>query len=454
MQNLSTEQLEQQLKLLEAQRDAMLEAGGQYDLRRGRPSLEQLALSHALDNCLNNQYVSSSGIDARLYGREPHGITEMRALFADVLDVAPEQTLVYGNSSLQLIYFAILFAWLEGASAKTLPWSELGGDKNKRSKVRFLCPVPGYDRHFRICERLGIDMQPIAMDEHGPDMDAVEKAVRDTHTKGLFCVPRFSNPSGLVYSQKTVERIARLGQIAAPDFRIFWDNAYALHAFDAQAEPLHPIMPLCREYGTEDSVFLCTSTSKISLSGAGVAAVASSQGNIERYLEQLSVTSIGSDHVNQLRHARVFTDIGVLQKHMEKHAAILRPKFELLERCLCEGLEAETNESAYGSWSQPRGGYFVLFHAHPGCAEEIVRTSASIGLHLTPAGATHPYGKDPNNSEIRLAPTALELDELAEAMRRFTVCAKLVSVRHALNARLGQSYDSGRVGVSKIPVER
>ena len=425
MQHLPTKEATARLRLLEAQFQKERADSCGYDLRRGRPSIEQLDLIAGLDGCLKGDYRTLSGLDTRIYGQDRYGIAEARKLFSDILGTHPEQTLVYGNSSLQLIYFCMLFAWLHGVSEDSMPWSQ---HAKKHEAPQFLCPVPGYDRHFAICETLGISMQAVAMNADGPDMDAVEEMVRNPRVKGMLCVPRFSNPSGIVYSDDTVERIARLGLIAAPDFRVLWDNAYAVHELHADATKLRPIMPLCEKYSTEDMLWLFFSTSKVSLSGAGIAGMASSKQNIEYMARQLSITSIGSDRVNQLRHMRVFPDAQSIYQHMALHAKILMPKFKLVERVLRDNLPTDKTQ---GYWSKPQGGYFTLFYAPAGHASEIAQVCKEMKVLITPAGITHPYRKDPEDSMLRLAPTALALEELEHAMRRFALAVQLVCARRA-----------------------
>lgn len=438
MKDSPIQKLQAQLPVLDSQYQQAQQSKASYDLRRGRPSLQQLNLSNALDGCLNADFSTPNSIDARLYGQEPYGIREARHLFAEMLDVSPEQTLVYGNSSLQLIYFSILFSWLHGVSNDSEPWSRQGNSAENRNTPRILCPVPGYDRHFGICERLGIGMQAVPMNAHGPDMDIVEESVRDPLVKGLFCVPRFSNPSGIVYSDETVARIARLGQISAKDFRIFWDNAYAMHELYADAPKLRPIMPLCEQYNTVDNVLLFLSTSKISFSGAGIAAAAGSEKNMDYLMHQLRVISIGSDRVNQLRHVRLFKNARGIAKHLSLHAKIVLPKFELVKKILRTGLnsdgdgDGDGNQSIYGHWTEPTGGYFMLFYTLPGCAQEITRVAKDMGLYLTPANSMYPYGKDHEDNALRLAPTELETKELSHAMRLFVLAVKLVSTRYML----------------------
>ena len=415
-------ELEASIAQLEADYKAERDRDRIFNLTRGRPSIEQLQLSVALDGSLNGDYCCDSGEDARLYSKTVYGIDEAREFFAAVLGVRPEETMVNGNSSLQLIYFAMLFAWLYGSDGEH-PWRH-------QKDVRILCPVPGYDRHFRICEELGFIMTPIQMDEHGPDMDQVEHEVRDHQVKALLCVPRFSNPSGIVYSPETISRLARLNRRAAEDFRIIYDNAYAFHALTPTAAELPSLMEQCRQNGSQDLPLMFGSTSKITFSGSGIAAMAASTSNLQRFAGHLSATTIGPDRVNQLRHLRFLPDIQALQAHMHRHADIVAPRFELVQRRLREEFG---NNDTWGRWSEPTGGYFVLFNTLPGLAREVVRLAREAGLRLTPAGATWPKGLDPHDSDIRIAPTAPEVSQLDAALSVFGICVKLATSRQALN---------------------
>ena len=416
------EQLQQQETALRAEHKP-LPHGVQLDLTRGKPCREQLCLSAAMDGILAGDYSAESGLDTRAYGGPMEGLPEARRLFAEILGLRPQEILVGGNSSLQLIYLSILFAWLHGVGDGSLPWREQG-------RIRLLCPVPGYDRHFRICETLGIDMESVPLGDNGPDMDAVEAAVKDPAVKGIFCVPRFSNPSGIVYDEDTVERMAQLGRSAASDFRIFWDNAYAFHAMHSDAPQLPCLMERCRKHGTENSLLLFYSTSKITFAGAGIAVLGTSEAGIEQFAKRLQVITIGNDKVNQLRHVRFIKDAAHLHQHMQRHAEILRPKFQLVLDALHSGLDAGGSD---GSWTEPKGGYFVLFKTRPGLAAEVVRLAAEAGLLLTPAGVMHPLGKDPQDSCIRIAPTAPTLEELASAMDIFVHSVKLAGIRQQKN---------------------
>ena len=394
------------------------------DLTRGKPGTEQVALSDALDGILDGNYLARDGSDSRNYGGID-GLPEARELFAGVLGIAPEETMVAGNSSLTLMYQTIDFALTEGLRGPGSAWGN-------RDTVRFLCPAPGYDRHFAICEHLGIEMIPVPMLDTGPDMDVVEALVQeDQDIKGMWCVPRFANPTGCVYSDQTVDRIAALGNIATGHFLVMWDNAYAVHTLYEDAPPLASIARFCRSHGTLDSVFQFGSTSKITFAGAGVAFLGSSAGNLAALRHHLAFQMIGPDKVNQLRHVRFLRDDENLAAHMDRHAALIRPRFEVV----LDTLEKELGATGMGSWTAPRGGYFISFDTLPGLAREVVRLADDIGVKLTPAGATWPYGEDPQDSNIRLAPTYPALGDVQATVEAFVVCVQLATV----NQRLGRA---------------
>ncbi|WP_444887011.1 aminotransferase class I/II-fold pyridoxal phosphate-dependent enzyme [Microbulbifer sp. JMSA008] len=389
------------------------------DITRGKPSTEQLNLSDKLDGILCNDYRAAGGTDTRNYGGLI-GLTSARELGADMLQVPTEEVIAAGNSSLTLMYHAVLTGYLFGFAGNT-PWRELKAPK-------FLCPVPGYDRHFSICAQLGIGMVSIPMNDQGPNMDLVEKYIReDNEIIGIWCVPKYSNPSGITYSDETVERLAQLGQIANPGFRIFWDNAYAVHDLGHYVS-LASIRAATLENDTVDSVLQFASTSKVSHAGAGVAFVSASGANLQSLQQQMQTMTIGPDKVNQLRHSRFFTEFTTLKEHMRKHANILKPKFD----CVLEHLHNGLAEMDLGQWEKPQGGYFVSFNTRKGCAKAVVKLAAEAGVKLTPAGATFPYGKDPEDSNIRIAPSFPPLEELDTAMSVFVLCVKLASVRQKL----------------------
>ncbi len=398
------------------------DAGLKLDLTRGKPSAEQLSLSDALDGILEGNYRDSSGTDLRNYGGLD-GIPEAKALFSEMMQVDAGEILVGGNSSLTLMYFAALFAHYQGVTDSESAWIKQG------EKVKFLAPVPGYDRHFSICEQLGIEMIPVNLSDTGPDMDQVEQLVaQDPLIKGIWCVPRFSNPSGCVYSSETVKRLAELPKIAGEHFRVFCDNAYAVHTIEADAPELDNVMDCFKQAGTADALYLFGSTSKITFAGAGVSFVAMSAANLQRFKQQLVISQIGPDKINQLRHTKFLGDTDGLRRHMQGHAALLKPRFDIVLRHLREGL----GDLGIASWTEPKGGYFVSFDTRPGLAQKVVELAASAGVVLTPAGATYPYGKDPQDTNIRLAPSFPSLEEIDSAMQVFVCCVKLATVQQML----------------------
>ncbi len=410
--------LEQEL----AARHATLQASGlALDLTRGKPSSEQLDLADALDGVLQGNYRDASGTDLRNYGGLD-GIAEAKALFAPLLQVPAANVIVGGNSSLSMMYQALLYCMHFGLSGPASAWSKSG-------PVKFICPVPGYDRHFTACIHLGIELLTVPLTGKGPDMDAVEALIdADPAIRGIWCVPRFSHPTGEVYDAATVDRIAALGKRAHKDFRVFWDDAYAVHAFDAAAPTLPSLWSACEAASTTDSVLLFGSTSKITHAGAGVAFMAASASNLAAIREHLGFSSIGPDKVNQMRHVRLLRDAAGLCAHMDKHAELLAPRFAAVLRAL----EQELAGAGMGEWLRPQGGYFVSFDARPGLAREVVRLAAEAGVKLTPAGATFPYGRDPADRNIRIAPSFPSLQDIKAAMEVFVVCVKLASVRQKL----------------------
>ena len=419
------EQLQKWQQEFSAQHDAFKANGLNLDLTRGKPSASQLDLANMLDGALDGNYIADEGTDTRNYGGLV-GLPGMRALGAEILGVNPSEVIVGGNSSLTLMYLNILFSWQFGDGSETPAWKNEGA-------IKFLCPVPGYDRHFSICEEFGIEMITVGMDENGPDMDQVESLIaNDPSIKGIWCVPKYSNPTGCVYSEATVERLAKLGTIASPNFRVFYDNAYAVHDISDPAPELPNIMEYCRKYGTENSVLQFTSTSKVTFAGAGVAFMASSEGNIASFQKHLGIASIGPDKVNQLRHLKVIKNLADLKSHMKKHAELLRPRFS----CVLEHLEKNFAESDLAQWNAPKGGYFISFDTRPGLASEVIRLSAEAGVKLTPAGATFPYGKDPDDKNIRLAPSFPSVEDIDAAMAIFCNSVKLASVQKKLSDQL------------------
>lgn len=392
------------------------------DMSRGKPSAKQLDVSLGLLDTINSSsdLKALDGTDCRNYG-VLDGIPEAKKLMADMMGTTPDHVIVYGNASLNIMYDQISRAYTHGILGNT-PWCKL-------DKVKFLCPVPGYDRHFAITERFGIEMINIPMSESGPDMGMVEEYVsKDASVKGIWCVPKYSNPQGYTYSEETVKRMAAL-KPAAEDFRIFWDNAYVIHdLYDDNKDEIADIISECEKAGNPDMVFEFASTSKVSFPGSGIAALATSANNIADIKKQLTIQTIGHDKLNQLRHVRFFKDINGLKEHMRKHAEFMRPKFEAVESVL----EEELGGLGIGSWTEPKGGYFISFEAMDGCAKAIVAKCKEAGVKLTGAGATFPYGNDPKDSNIRIAPSFPTPEEMKQAADLFVLCVKLVSVEKLL----------------------
>ncbi len=389
------------------------------DMSRGKPSPEQLDLSMGMMDVLDSHadLRCADGADCRNYG-VMDGIPEAKDLLADIMEVSPQNIIIFGNSSLNVMFDFVSRSYTHGVMDST-PWCKL-------PEVKFLCVVPGYDRHFKITEYFGIKMINIPMLPTGPDMDMVEELVsKDDSIKGIWCVPKYSNPTGNSYDDETVRRFARL-RPAATDFRIYWDNAYTVHhLYDHDQDHLIEILAECKRAGNPDLVYKFASTSKISFPGSGIAMCAASLNNLEDIKKQVETQTIGPDKVNQLRHVRFFKDIHGVMEHMRKHAELMRPKFEVVE----EIFERELGGLDIGSWTKPRGGYFISFDSLPGCAKEIVDMAKKAGVKLTPAGAAFPYGKDPEDKNIRIAPSYPSYDEMKTAAELFTLCVKLVSLK-------------------------
>lgn len=420
--DLTKKELTELKASLEAQFEDKKALGLKLDMSRGKPSTAQLSVSQPILDVLNSKtpMVASDGMDCRNYGGLT-GIPEAKKLMADMMGTTPEHIIIGGNASLTLMFDTVSRAYTHGLLGET-PWCRL-------NQVKFLCPVPGYDRHFSITEHFGIEMINIPMTEDGPDMDMVEELVaKDASVKGIWCVPKYSNPQGICYSDETVRRFAALNP-AAKDFRIYWDNAYAIHHLyaDKQIEILD-IISECEKAGHPDMVFEFASTSKVSFSGSGVAAIAASQANLDDMERHLTIQTIGYDKVNQLRHVLFFKDMAGLNAHMLKHADEMRPKFETVLAIL----DKELSGLGIASWRKPLGGYFISFEAMEGCAKAIVAKCQEAGVVLTGAGATYPYKKDPKDSNIRLAPSFPTIDELTKAAELFVLCVKLVSVEKLL----------------------
>lgn len=417
-QEMTKEELLLEKAALEKQFEEIKALNLKLDMSRGKPSAEQLDLSMGILDAIDSEtaLISENGTDLRNYG-VLDGIPEAKRLLAEMLGCSEKNVIVYGNSSLNIMYDQISRAMVLGICGNT-PWCKL-------DKVKFLCPVPGYDRHFAITELFGIEMINIPLYEDGPDMDMVEEYVNnDPAVKGIWCVPKYSNPSGVSYSDETVLRFARL-KPAAPDFRIFWDNAYSIHhLYDDKSDIILEILNECIKAGNPDMVFKFISTSKVSFPGSGIAALAASEGNLEDAKKYMAMQTIGHDKLNQLRHVRYFGDMHGMYNHMRKHADILRPKFEMVE----EVLEKEMGGLGIGEWTKPLGGYFISFEAMEGCAKAIVAKAKEAGLVMTKAGATYPYGKDPKDSNIRIAPSFPTVEELKIASEVFVLSVKLVSI--------------------------
>ena len=423
---MTREELLKEKEALEEQYNEIRKKGLKLDMSRGKPSQEQLELSHEMMDVLHSGcfFLDETGTDCRNYGILT-GIPEAKRLMGAMSEVEPDDMIIFGNSSLNIMFDTISRSYTHGVCGCT-PWC-------RQDKVKFLCPVPGYDRHFRITEFFGIEMINIPMTPEGPDMDLVEKYVNgDPAVKGIWCVPKYSNPQGYSYSDETVRRFAALTP-AAEDFRIYWDNAYSIHhLYDDPEEQtiILEILDECRKAGHPDIVYKFISTSKVTFPGSGLAAVAASKKNLKDIEKYMTVQTIGHDKLNQLRHVRFFGNMANMHAHMQKHADILRPKFEAVEEALHEALDG----LEIGSWTEPRGGYFISFDSLPGCARAIVEKCAAAGVKMTPAGATYPYGKDPEDSNIRIAPSYPELRELKKAAKIFTVSVKLASVEKLLGA--------------------
>lgn len=420
---MSAEELVSLETELEEKFEEAKKKGLKLDMSRGKQSTAQLDMTMSIMNVFDSDSVlkTEDGVDCRNYGLMD-GIPEVKKLLGDMMGVPAQNVLVYGNSSLSVMYDAISHSVTHGVMGST-PWCKL-------DKVKFLCPVPGYDRHFKITEYFGIEMINIPMTSEGPDMDLVEKYVNgDEAVKGIWCVPKYSNPQGISYSDETVRRFANL-KPAAKDFRIYWDNAYAVHhLYDDRQDEILEILSECEKAGNPDIVFEFCSTSKVSFAGGGIAGMAASKANLDYIREGMTVRTIGYDKVNQLRHVKYFKDINGIREHMKKHAEIIRPKFE----AVLQVLDNELGGLGIGEWNKPVGGYFISFEAMEGCAKAIVTKCKEAGVVMTGAGATYPYGKDPKDSNIRIAPTFPTPEEMAEATDLFVLCVKLVSVKKLLN---------------------
>jgi len=387
------------------------------DMTRGKPCSEQLDLAMGLFDCAGySHYAAEDGSDCRNYGGLD-GLAEAKALFSELMEVAADEIIIGGNSSLNMMHDAFMRAMVNGVTENSSPWKLL-------PKVKFLCPSPGYDRHFFVCQYLGIEMITIDMNADGPDMDTVENLVAaDESIKGIWCVPKYSNPTGVVYSDSVVDRLANM-KTKADDFIIFWDNAYTVHHLGEKPGRLKNILTACKQTGHPDRVLIFGSTSKISFASAGLAMMAGSKANMDRARKQISFQTIGPDKLNQLRHVRFFKNMAGIEDHMKKHAAILKPKFDAVQ----SALETELGEKNIASWSKPTGGYFVSLDTLEGCAGPVIQMAAEAGVKLTPAGSTFPYMQDPLNRNIRLAPSFPPLEDIRLAMELVGICIQLVSI--------------------------
>ncbi|MCI9100176.1 MAG: aminotransferase class I/II-fold pyridoxal phosphate-dependent enzyme [Lachnospiraceae bacterium] len=416
---MNTEELLALKEELTAEFEDIKSRGASMDMSRGKPGEDQLALSMGMLDVLDSSSdMKSQGTDTRNYG-QMDGLLEMKKLLADMVETDPENVIVYGNASLNIMFDTVSRSMTHGVMGST-PWCRL-------DRVKFLCPVPGYDRHFSITEYFGIEMIPVEMTENGPDMDTVEKLVEgDEAVKGMWCVPKYSNPQGYTYSEETVRRLAAMKPKAA-DFRIYWDNAYAVHHLYGEKERqdwLPDILALCKEAGNPDMVYEFVSTSKVTFPGAGVCMAASSEANRKEFLRHLQIQTIGHDKVNQLRHVRFLRDMDGVREHMKKQGELTLTRFEAVWKLL----ESELGGLGIGTWTYPRGGYFISFEAMDGCARAIVAKAKEAGLTLTPAGSSFPYKKDPKDSNIRIAPTYPSVEELQLAGRVFVLSVKLVTI--------------------------
>ncbi len=418
---MNKEQLTSFKNSVQEEYDSFKSLGLKLNMARGKPSAEQLDLSMPMLDCLTSKDIlkAEDGLDVRNYGILD-GIPEAKRLMSQLLGVSSDEVIIYGNASLTAMYDTVSRSMSFGVMGST-PW-------NKLDKVKFLCPVPGYDRHFAITELFGIEMINVPLTQDGPDMDMVESLVSsDEAIKGIWCVPQYANPTGICYSDETVRRFANLSP-KAKDFRIFWDNAYAIHHLVDNPKIVLNIMDECKKNGKEDMVYIFGSTSKVTFSGAGVSAIGTSANNIKDIKKQLTVATIGFDKINQLRHCKFFGNFEGMLKHMDKHKAILKPKFD----CVIASLEKEIAPLGIGTWFNPQGGYFVSFNSENGCAKRIVSLCKEAGVILTDAGATYPYHLDPNDSNIRIAPSFPPVEELEQAMKLFCICVKLATAEKLL----------------------
>ena len=400
--------------------DAFAKRGVKLNLTRGKPSADQLDLSNELLNLPGKGDFAAGAIDTRNYG-ELQGLPELRALLAPVFGVTPERVIIGDNASLGLMHDAVVYSLLKGTCDSERPWSQ-------EARVAFLCPVPGYDRHFSICQEFGIEMIPVPLLDTGPDMDVVEKLVAsDPQIKGMWCVPKYSNPTGAVYSAQTIERIAKM-PTAARDFRVFWDNAYAVHHLTSERIEIANLDALCAQHGHPNRAFIFGSTSKITFAGAGVAIFASSKDNVSWYLKRMEKRTIGGDKVNQLRHLRLLKNTDGVAALMDRHREILAPKFAKV----LDGFKEHLGNSGIAEWTEPAGGYFITLDVLPGTAKHVVKLAKEAGVELTPAGATHPLGNDPLDRTIRIAPSFPPVKEVEQAVEGVVLAVLLAAAEKLL----------------------
>jgi DNA-binding transcriptional MocR family regulator len=419
LEELSITQMEERQLQLEKQYAAYKSAGLSLDLTRGKPGAEQLDLSNSLDGILQGSYLLQDGTDVRNYGGLT-GIPEARKLGGLFMDLPAEEVMVGGNSSLTLMYNYIHFM-MESV------W--LAESQVSNATIKFLCPVPGYDRHFTICDAFNIEMIPVDMLDDGPDMDQIERLIaQDASIKGIWCVPKYSNPTGVTYTSQVVERFAKLPTNAGNHFKIMWDNAYAVHDLNDQPDQLANLMDAAREAETTESIVMFASTSKVTFAGSGISFIGLSQDNLKAFETFLSASAIGPDKVNQLRHARFLVDAAGIQAHMRKHRDIIGPKFEMVDNVLSQHLGGK----GIARWTKPMGGYFVSLDTLPGLASNVITMAGDVGVKLTPAGATFPNGDDPRNQNIRIAPTFPSTQALRQALEVFVVCLELASIKQLL----------------------
>jgi aspartate/methionine/tyrosine aminotransferase len=421
-----TEMLRDLRARYQASHAALKAAGRKLNLTRGKPATEQVALADRLLTVVNQaaDCIAEDGTDCRNYYGSPQGLIEARRLFAPILGAPPEQVLVGNNSSLALMHDAVVFALLTGAYDGGTPWGRKG------APISFLCPSPGYDRHFAICEQYGIRMLPVPLTGQGPDMEQVERLVADPQVKGMWCVPKYSNPTGETYSAETVERLARM-PVAADDFRLFWDNAYAVHHLTDTPDVLESILEACTRAGNPDRALVFASTSKISFAQAGLALFATSRTNMAWFVTRLGYRTIGPDKLNQLRHARVFGDTHGIARHMQRQRELIAPKFA----AVLAVFRARLGGTGAAHWSEPRGGYFISLDVLDGCAKRVAALALDCGVEVVPAGRTFPYGRDPNDRNLRIAPTFPPVEEVRQAAEALATCTLLAAVEKLLRER-------------------